>query len=75
LPLARGERVCGRPCGHWLSLFSLSHVRDAHGWRRLDWPDGAPLLQQSWPLVQVFQVVAEEWLAAEGAEARRRQAR
>ena len=69
--LAQLPRVCGRPCGHWLSLFLLSHARERQGWRRLEWPDGEALLQQSWPMVQVFQMIAEELVAADMAEVRR----
>ena len=75
LPLARLPPVCGRPCGHWLSLFLLCHTRVEQGWRRLEWPDGRALLHQSWPLVQVFQIIEDECRAADQAEARRSSAR
>ena len=62
----------GRPPRTWLELFLLTHRLDADGWLRLAWPDGGPLLAQSWPQVRALQAIADE-LDAVAAE-RRRQA-
>jgi hypothetical protein len=69
--------VAGRPAGWWLTLFFLSHREAGGGWERLAWPDGGPLLDQSWPLVLAFEAIGDEcrrvWseAARQGARGRR----
>jgi hypothetical protein len=65
--------VLGLPLRAWLERFLLSHRCGARGWERLAWPDGGPLLAQSWPQVLALETVGDELerIAAE----RRRQAR
>jgi hypothetical protein len=43
-----------------LDLFALSHEFHDGGCRRLAWPDGGPLLEQSWPQAAIFRVIADE---------------
>lgn len=70
-PLRGMPPVAGRPCTYWLGLFALSHQETAHGWQRLAWPDGGPLLAQPWPQAMAFAVIREE-LERLGAEQARR---
>lgn len=63
LPSGREAPVGGRPCQSWLNLFVLTHRPCTDGWQRLEWPDGGPLLEQSWLLVSVFQIIASELAA------------
>jgi len=56
---AEGE-ICGRTGRYWLNLFFMCHSRQAGGWLRTEWPDGGPVLAQSWPLTQMFQLIADE---------------
>jgi hypothetical protein len=65
--------VQGRPPRVWLQLFLLTHRPDGEGWRRVEWPDGRPLLAQSWPQVLALEALADE-LARMAAERRRREA-
>lgn len=51
----------------WLDLFALCHQPVDGGWLRTAWPDGRPLLEQPWPQVAAFRVIADE-LAAIRAE-------
>ncbi len=53
-------KVHGRPARYWIQLHMLCHYRNGVDWVRLDWPDGQPLLAQSWPLVEIFQIVGDE---------------
>jgi hypothetical protein len=62
--------VLGRPPRAWLELFLLTHRQDAHGWQRLEWPDGAPLLAQPWPRVCALRTLGDE-LEQIAAEQRR----
>lgn len=64
--------VGGRPCIVWIHRFVLSHAPGAGGWRRLAWPDGRPLLEQSWPQAVILRIVGDElnWIGAEQARSR-----
>ncbi|HKI97173.1 MAG TPA: hypothetical protein VKB51_01740 [bacterium] len=62
--------MLGRPLRLWLQLFLLSHRPAADGWQRLAWPDGGPLLAQSWPLVLALHAIGDE-LDAVAADRRR----
>ncbi len=59
-PLSSQPAVGSRPCQYWMNLYVLSHQPEPAGWRRLEWPDGKPLLTQSWRLVTIFQVIGDE---------------
>lgn len=52
--------IGGRPVSLWLDLFALCHGALDGTWRRLEWPDGRPLLEQSWLQAAVFRVIADE---------------
>jgi hypothetical protein len=58
----------------WLDTFALCHQPVEGGWLRSEWPDGRPLLAQSWPQVAAFRVIGDE-LAAIRAERLRRKGR
>lgn len=60
LPPVNEARVARRPCQRWLNLFVLTHRQDAEGWQRMEWPDGGALIEQSWLVVMVFQIVGSE---------------
>jgi hypothetical protein len=55
--------VNGRPSRHWITWFLLCHQWEGAGYRRLEWPDGRPLREQSWPLAVGFRIIAGEFLA------------
>ena len=63
--------AAGRPVGSWLSLFALTHQECAGAWERIEWPDGAPLLRQPWPLVRVFEVLRDELRILSAEQSRR----
>ncbi len=64
--------VGGRPCAVWLDLFMLCHQPVDGGWLRGPWPDGRPLLEQSWPQVAAFRVIADELAAIRAEHLRKR---
>ena len=70
LPPAAAPPVQGRPPRGWLELFLLTHRAADGGWQRLEWPDGRPLLAQSWPQVLALQTIGDE-LEQVAAEQRR----
>jgi hypothetical protein len=63
--------AAGRPIGNWIALFALSHREAAGAWERIAWPDGEPLLHQSWILVRVFETLRDELRIVAAEEARR----
>ena len=69
-PLGDIPKVGGRPCVQWINLFVLSHRENPAGWVRTEWPDGQPLLVQSWLQAMIFEAIKGE-LAAIGREKRR----
>ena len=71
LPPPAAPPVHGRTPQAWLHLFLLCHRPAGAAWQRSEWPDGQPLLEQSWPLVQVLDTLRDE-LERVGAERRRR---
>jgi hypothetical protein len=62
--------AAGRPIGNWIALFALSHLERGGVWERAAWPDGAPLLGQSWLLVRVFEALRDELRALAAEDAR-----
>jgi hypothetical protein len=66
--------AAGRPAGNWIALFALSHAERGGAWERIAWPDGLPLLVQSWLLVRVFEALRDE-LRTMAAEDQRNAAR
>ncbi len=71
LPPQAAPPVHGRMPQAWLQLFLLCHRPVGAVWQRSEWPDGRPLLEQSWPQVQVLDTLRDE-LERVGAERRRR---
>jgi hypothetical protein len=69
--------VAHRPAAWWLALFLLSYREAGGAWERIAWPDGGPLLAQSWLAVTLFEVIADECrrIALEEARAARRRGR
>jgi hypothetical protein len=74
-PLSGFAPVAGRPCRGWIELFLLSHRPTARGWAREAWPDGGPLLDQSWALALLFRAIGDELGRIEAEQARRRSRR
>lgn len=70
LPPYAAPPVHGLPPRVWLQRFLLSHSREGGAWRRIEWPDGRPLLAQSWPQVLALRTIADE-LARIDAEQRK----
>ena len=72
LPLPPGASLGGRPCAIWLDRFLLCHGPGEGGWVRGAWPDGQPLLAQSWPEAAAFRIVADELARVRSERARPR---
>lgn len=60
MPLSTSCTIGGRPVSLWLDLFALCHHPAQGAWRRLEWPDGRPLLEQSWLQAALFRLIADE---------------
>jgi len=52
--------ICGRPALFWINLFLMTHQQMGRFWERREWPDGRPLMDQAWPMVQLFRLIEEE---------------
>jgi hypothetical protein len=63
--------AAGRPLAQWIALFALSHHEAGGAWERAAWPDGRPLLDQSWVTVRVFEAIRDELRIMAAEEARR----
>jgi len=61
--------IGGRPFHYWINLFLLTHQIHGGQWRRREWPDNGPLLQQYWLMALVFSLIGDELARAALEEA------